>query len=140
MKPRRAVITIEVLIALIVMFSAVVLTTSSIRTLNLFKLKKEKYEVNYTTVLSLKAMFENRAFNPTRGEFRGEINGFKYKMVYLLSHNKRTYIPGETAALSGNLGPYNILLYKCMLQLTKDNSYSESNFDILKYTKVPENG
>lgn len=93
---RPAIITIEVLIALIIMFSAVVLTTSSLRTMNLFKLKKEKYEINYSTVLSLKALFENRRFNPLGGEFSGEINGLKYEMKYTLSENKKTYVVGET--------------------------------------------
>ena len=137
MKPRKAVITIEVLIALIVMFSAVVLTTSSIRTLNLFKLKKEKYEVNYTTVLSLKAMFENRAFDQNGGKFTGSINGFSYEMSYKLNENKRTYVLGETDALGGNIGPYYIFLYVCELKLFKNSSYSQSNFQILKHMKVP---
>lgn len=136
MKPRKAVITIEVLIALIVMFSAVVLTTSSVRTLNLFKLKKEKYEINYTSVLSLKAMFENRAFNPLGGSFTGKINGFDYEMKYKLVENRQTYVNGETAALSGNVGPYHIYLFECILDLIKDNTYSQSNFQILKYKKV----
>ncbi|MDF1881738.1 hypothetical protein JHD50_10585 [Sulfurimonas sp. MAG313] len=134
---RPAIITIEVLIALIIMFSAVVLTTSSLRTMNLFKLKKEKYEINYSTVLSLKALFENRRFNPLGGEFSGEINGLKYEMKYTLSENKKTYVVGETAALEGNYGPYYIYLYTCVLQLIKNNSFSESTFDVLKYTKVP---
>jgi len=130
------VITIEVLIALIIMFSAVVLTTSSVRTLNLFKLKKEKYEVNYTTVLSLKAMFENREFNPVGGKFTGKINGFDYEMRYKLLENRQSYIIGETEALSGNIGPYHIYLYECVLDLVKANAYSQSSFQIFKYNKV----
>jgi len=136
---RKAVITIEVLIALIVMFSAIVMTTSSIRTLNLFKLKKEKYEVNYTTVLSLKAMLENRAFEILGGKFIGDINGFEYEISYKPTLSKRTFVLGETEASMGNYGPYNIILYDCILQLLKEDSYSESVFQILKYEKIETN-
>jgi len=118
------------------MFSAVVLTTSSVRTLTLFKLKKEKYEINYTTVLSLKAMLENREFNPLGGKFNGNINGFTYEIIYKVMESRKTYVLGETESSSGNFGGYTIFLYDCNLKLLKENSYSESNFQILKYLKV----
>jgi len=118
------------------MFSAVVLTTSSIRTLNIFTLKKEKYEISYATVLSLKAMLENREFNPMGGKFTGKINGFDYDITYKILESRRTYVTGETIRTTGNLGPYNIYLYSCVLNLLKEGSYSESSFEILKYQEV----
>ncbi len=118
------------------MFSAVVLTTSSVRTLTLFKLKKEKYEMDYTTVLSLKAMLENREFQGENGKFSGKINGFDYTVNYKLANQKRTYILGDTEASSGNFGAFNILLYTCLLTISKNNSYSQSSFEILKYNKI----
>ena len=133
---RQAVITIEVLIALVIMFSAVVLTTSSVRTLTLFKLKKEKYEINYTTVLSLKAMLENREFAANGGNFQGNINGFDYTIDYKPLKKNRTFILGETKASTGNYGAYEMTLYNCVLNLVKENSYSKSTFQILKYIEI----
>jgi len=118
------------------MFSAVVLTTSSVRTLNLFKLKKEKYEMTYMTVLSLKAMLTNKLLSLNGGSFSGELNGYNYKIEYIPVEHKQTYVYNDTEASSGNYGPYMIYLYKCVLLLENGNTDKKVTFFTLRYKKV----
>jgi len=118
------------------MFSAVVLTTSSVRTLNLFKLKKEHYELNYITVMSLKAELSNKILSPNGGFFNGTLNGYNYKLKYRLQESKQTYAYNDTIESSGNYGPYMIYLYKCTLELNKEGFSKEYNFYTIRYKKV----
>ncbi len=121
------------------MFSAIVITTASVKNLNLFKFKKDMYEVNYTTVLSLKAMLENREFSETGGKFTGEINGYDYEILYKPKESRRTFVSGETARNTGNIGPYNMTLYDCVLNLSHERAFSDYSFEILKYKEVVTN-
>lgn len=118
------------------MSSAVLLTTSSVRTLNLFKLKKEKYDLKYITVLSLKSMLNNRLFNVAGGEFTGEINSYYYSIKYRPLESRRTFITSESSEATGNYGSYQMTLYLCKLQLSNKNTESSSEFQILKYKKI----
>ncbi|HIP37548.1 MAG TPA: hypothetical protein EYG85_11920 [Crocinitomix sp.] len=133
---KRAIITIEVLIALIIMFSAIVLVTSSIRSLNLFVFKKEHYENSYVTVLSIKSLLENREFLSASGLFSGELNGYKYQVDYRAINKKKSYIIGETALLTGNVGNSWITLYDCTLVLSTFKSSNQYTFQITRYKRI----
>lgn len=135
---RAAVITIEVLIALIIMFSAIVLTTSSVRSLNLFLLKKEHYENSYITVLSIKALLENRELMIDGGEIKGKLNGYEYKVIYKPKQSRRSFVAGETVATTGYFGRNLIILFDCKLVLLSINSSKEYLFEITRYKKIED--
>jgi len=135
-RAKKAIITIEVLIALIILFSAVVLTTSSIRSLNLFSLKKEIYKNSYIAVLSIRSLLENRKLNINGGEIRGKIDGYSYIIKYHVEKQKRSFIIGETSQLTGNLGIYMMFLFKCNLIIKNRYEDRDYIFYITQYNSM----
>jgi len=133
---KRAVITIEVLIALVIIFSAIVLVTTAARSLNLFALKKERYQRTYVTALSLQEMLQNRSI-PDTTTFTGMLNGFSYTIACRLAESRRNFVVDEFGR-EGNTGSTLLKLYKCRMQLVNEEGLSaEYNFYLSRF-KNPE--
>ncbi len=122
---RDAFITIEAIIAFVVLTFAVLTTVSSVRTLNLYSAKKELYQDLYTSVLSVKDMIKNSPIEK-KSLFEGEINGFRYKALVKKEDAKNNMLMDEFFGFSP--GTYRVTLYKILLEMRKGNLVKKFSF------------
>lgn len=132
---RTAVITIEVLIALVILFSAIVLTTASVKSLNNFTMKKKVYNDHFVTALSLKALLENRKFENAESTFEGELNGYSYKVTCTHRMSKGETLVSEFETMRETTGLYTFSLYECSMLLDDQKHTKEYIFETLKVSK-----
>ena len=122
---RSAFVTIEAIIAFVVLTFAVLTTVSSVRTLNLYSAKKELYQDLYTSVLSVKDMIKNSPIEK-KSLFEGEINGFRYKALVKKEDAKNNMLMDEFFGFSP--GTYRVTLYKILLEMRKGNLVKKFSF------------
>jgi hypothetical protein len=122
---RSAFVTIEAIIAFVVLTFAVLTTVSSVRTLNLYSAKKELYQELYTSVLSVKDMIKNSPIEK-KSLFEGEINGFRYKALVKKEDAKNNMLMDEFFGFSP--GTYRVTLYKILLEMRKGNLVKKFSF------------
>lgn len=135
---KKAIITIEVLIALIILFGAIVTTTTAIKNLNIFNFKKDFYIQNYIVVNNIRSLLTNKILNQQGNKFDGDICGYKYSIDCIPKKSKRTYITAETKTMTGNFGSYNIVLFECKVIATNDNRMINELFNTIRYYKVKQ--
>ena len=127
---KNGFVTIEILVAMVIGFLAIIMLTTSIKTLQKVGMQQELYQDLYISVLSIKNIIRVKECmnNPT---LNGEINGFKYTIKcreikaqknYIDSMNPITYQPN-----GGNKGIFMIYLFRVDIDIQKyglDKSYS----------------
>ncbi|NPA82496.1 MAG: hypothetical protein GXO31_07780 [Epsilonproteobacteria bacterium] len=122
---KRGFVTIEAIIAFVVLTFAILMTVSSVRTLNLYKSKKDFYQDLYMSVLSVKDLIKNKDLEKNR-IFEGELNGFKYRAQVKKEDVKHNMLMDEFFGFSP--GTYQVTLYKILLEMKKGNLVKNFSF------------
>lgn len=115
---RSAFVTIEAIIAFIILTFGILTTTSSMKTLGLLNQKKAYYEELYTAVLSLKDLTDVYSFEQQK-EYRGELNGFTYRINAQEIDKRRDRIFDYDSGQKVD-GVYEVTLYKVVLHIRKN--------------------
>lgn len=123
---KRAFVTIEAIIAFVVLTFAVLTTVSSVRTLNLYQQRESLYEDLYMSVLSLKDMIKNENLEKKRF-FKGKINGFDYNATVKIEDVKHNMVAVEES-LGYYPGTYQVTLYRVFLEMRKKNFLKDFSF------------
>ncbi len=112
-------ITIEVLIALLILF--LVITTSSLTIKHLFFIQRQQrhHEERYAALLSIRDRLEIEGLCRSRPEMEGEWDGFHYRAVCSLLKELRSfqYADEDTGHPEGNTGRWLVRLYRVDLTL-----------------------
>lgn len=122
---KRAFVTIEAIIAFVVLTFAVLTTVSSVRTLNLYQQRKSLYEDLYMSVLSVKDMIKNENLEK-RKFFKGKINGFDYNATVKIEDVKHNMVMDEFFGYSP--GTYQVTLYRIFLEMRRKNFLKDFSF------------
>lgn len=113
----RAFMTIEVLIALVIISMGVLTITSALKTLYSSTDKQKYYENSTIALLSIKDTLIQIDFEKQK-RTTGKLNGLDYTITADQIASQRTYVVDESSDLSGNKGGYEIILYKITLTLS----------------------
>ncbi len=132
---RRAVITIEVLIALAIIFAAIVLVSSTARSLANFSIRKERYIDRYVTILSLAEKLHNEPLKRPE-TLKGTLNGYDYTLDCRLAESRKTYGTDEFGH-AGNIGNFLVKLYRCTIRLEKNgDTIDTQSLSQVRYEKA----
>ena len=130
---KKGFTVIEILMSMMILFSAIVLVNMSIQTYNDFQRKSIKYQNFYTTALSLKDWISMEPLNKTFLE--GSLNNLNYrfdiKKVKELKNYNFTMGVG-----SGNNGSYLISLYEITMHISNKTHEKKFNFFLTKQVKL----
>jgi len=130
---KKGFTVIEILMSMMILFSAIVLVNMSIQTYNDFQRKSIKYQNFYTTALSLKDWISMEPLNKTFLE--GSLNNLNYrfdiKKVKELKNYNFTMGVG-----SGNNGSYLISLYEINMHISNKTHEKKFNFFLTKQVKL----
>ena len=127
---KKAFVTIEILVAMVIGFMAIIMLTSSIKSLQKVSIQQELYQDLYISVLSIKNIIKAKECmnNPT---LSGEINGFKYNIKCREIKAQKNYIenlnPITFQDEGGNKGIFMIYLFRVDIDIQKnglDKTYS----------------
>ena len=127
---KKAFVTIEILVAMVIGFLAIIMLTTSIKSLQKVSIQQELYQDLYISVLSIKNIIKAKECmnNPT---LNGEINGFKYNIRCREIKAQKNYIdsinPITFQEDGGNKGIFMIYLFRVDINIQKyglDKSYS----------------
>ncbi len=109
---------IEILIAMLILFTAIGFVNISIKSFNNYQRKSEVYQNFYVTTLSIKDWISTQQLD--KKIYNGEMNGLTYKLELkeLISKNNYRY---SFDILGGNDGDFLITLYQVKLELKNKN-------------------
>jgi hypothetical protein len=136
MKP--AMITIEVLISMLILFLVISTSMNNINFFNLMIEKKQSYEDKYMTVLSLK---DKLSFTICQTSFveEGVFSGFDYKASCKKIKELKSYvIATDPDDPSGNIGNDLVKLFEVHLELKKDSFKAINTYYITRSEKINE--
>jgi len=127
-KTRKAFLTVEVLISIVIIFMAIVIMTSSIKTVTLFDRKATQYETNYITVKSvlnyiqkLEIDLDNITANYTKIDSNlTQLN--KYDIVLEAKKLKETYIKDIDSFGNVSNSKNKVILLQMKITLKSTNS------------------
>jgi len=125
---------IEILIAMMILFTAIGFVNISIRAFNNYQRKSEVYQDFYITALSLKDWIATQDLEKAK-HYQGEMNGIQYSIEVqeLISRNNYKYnldIP------SGNYGDFLITLNRVILKLNRKNRNKKYTFFLTTQKRV----
>ena len=122
---RLAMMTIEVLVAMLILFITITTSSTVIKFLNQVQTKQSSYEDIYIAVLSIK---DQHAHMSCQDTINGALNGFHYNITCRKLQESKNYVKsGEIDEPSGLIGPFTIGLYDVTMTLKRDtfeHSYS----------------
>lgn len=126
---KKAMITIEVLISMLILFLVISTSFTTIKFFNIQIKKRVNYEDKYINFLTLKDKLSNKICKNSLVE-NGTFNGFSYSAKCEKVKELRTFKKAfDEDEVSGNIGNYLMTLYKVTLQLKKNNfTHSQSYF------------
>lgn len=130
---RRGFTIIEILIAMMILFTAIVFVNISIKAFNNYQRKSEVYQNFYITALSLKDWIATDPLD--KREYKGKMNGIAYKIEVKELINKNNYIFNFDTP-SGNYGDFLITLYRVTLLLSIAQREKEYSFFLTKQKRV----
>ncbi|MEA2029638.1 MAG: hypothetical protein U9N49_11770 [Campylobacterota bacterium] len=127
---RKGFVTIEILVAMVIGFLAIIMLTSSIKSLQRIIGQQKLYEDLYITVLSLKDTIEAQKCYK-EPNLQGELNGFKYTIECnekkALKNYRGYYDEMLDQEVGGNHGILMIYLFDVTIYISKEGlkkSYS----------------
>jgi len=129
-KVKKAFVTIEILVAMVIGFLAIIMLTSSIKSLQKVSIQQDLYQDLYISVLSIKNIIKAKECmnNPN---LSGEINGFNYTIKCREIKAQKNYIeslnPMTFQDEGGNKGIFMIYLFRVDIDIKKnglDKTYS----------------
>lgn len=118
---KKAMLTIEVLVALLILFLVIASSTNTIKFFQIIENKKTTIEDEYIVVQNIKEKLSDSVCKEELKE-QGSLNGYDYiaeceKLNELKSYQKALDV-GDS---SGNIGNYLMTLYSVKLNIKKDN-------------------
>ncbi len=116
MLSNRGFTLIEVLVASLILFIVILTLNAAFKQYTSYRIKQEKYELLYMSVLSLKDKLENEDLSRF-STINGKINGLDYTANVKAVARNRNYVYGFTPKESGNKGAFLITLYKITLKI-----------------------
>ena len=135
MHSRLAMMTIEVLIALVIIFMTIVMSASTVKYFNMTFQKKAQYIDIYTTVLSIKDKVEDDICI-TNSRIEGMLNGFNYTVeCHLLTKSPSFSYAADDTEESGLFGTYMIKLNEVKLSIKKKHIKKEFKYYLTKAKK-----
>lgn len=131
---RNGFTLIEVLIALVILFSAVASFGAAFKMYVDARFKQELYEDFYITALSLKSVIENKKLLDER-EGSGELNGFAFTFEAKPIETARNFSYMDTGgtAHGANVGPFELTLYHVNVKLARTRAVREFSFYVTQY-------
>ena len=127
---KKAFTIIEILIAMMILFTAIGFVNISIKAFNNYQRKSENYQNLYITALSLKDWISIQPFD-IKKNYEGVQNNIKYKITIntLLEEKNYTFTMGLGA---GNHGNFLITLYQIDMLLLQGLKEKKFKFLITK--------
>jgi len=114
----RAFITIEVLVAMLILFLTIATLSTTSKFFTTTKIKKEQYEAYYRAFLNIKDKLSQQPCESRQGSF----NDFSYTLTCNTIKQLRNYQPAfDEDDKAGNIGPFLYHLNKNRLTITKKN-------------------
>lgn len=114
----RAFITIEVLVAMLILFLTIATLSTTSKFFTTTKIKKEQYEAYYRAFLNIKDKLSQQPCESHQGSF----NDFSYTLTCNTIKQLRNYQPAfDEGDEAGNIGPFLYHLNKNRLTITKKN-------------------
>ncbi len=135
---KKAMITIEVLISLMILMIVIASSTSAVKFFHMAGAKKQTYEDIYITVLSIKDKIEPLICNTTMYA-NGKLNAYNYTATCKQEKSLREYKPPfNIGDPSGNIGQNIINLYEVTLTLTKEKLSKHYVYYVHTIKKTPQ--
>jgi len=130
---RLAMMTVEVLVAMLILFITITTSSTVIKFLNQVKTKQSSYEDIYIAVLSIK---DQHAHMSCDAPINGALNGFHYNITCQRVQKSKNYIhSGEADEPSGFIGPFTIALYDVKMTLKRDTFQHSYSYFYTTYKK-----
>jgi len=128
---RRAILTIEVLISLLILFMIVAISITSVKHLDIIRTQQVRYGNVYRAVNNIKD-YISADICSKKFSMDGHLNGFKYHAVCKQQAQKRNYVVAfQSGDRQGNIGNLLAILSKVTITLKKGNfkkSYTYQKF------------
>jgi len=128
---KSAMITIEVLVSLLILFMVVATSVTTIKHLNIVRTQQVRYEDIYRAVINIKDYIDADICSK-KVSMSGNFNGFQYHAVCKEEVEQRKYVKAfEEGEPEGNIGNLMAILSKVTVTLKKGNfqkSYSYQKF------------
>lgn len=135
---KKAMITIEVLISLLILFLVIATSFSNIKFFNIMIEKKLNYEDEYMATLSIRDSLSSTICKTSLKE-EGDFNGFSYIATCEKIKELRTFRQGfELDDPSGNIGNYLLKLYRVDFELNKGAFYAQQSYYITRSEQLDE--
>lgn len=133
---KKAMITIEVLISMLILFLVIATSFSSIKFFNIQIDKRQLYEEKYINILSLKDKLSSTICKTSFSQ-EGILNGYEYSANCTKIKELRTYKKAfEDDEVAGNFGNFMIKLYRVNVTLKKGNRSQNENYLITRSEKL----
>lgn len=133
---KKAMITIEVLVAMLILFLVIATSFSNISFFNILNEKKKTYEDTYMNVLSIKDKLSLTLCTTTMRQ-EGTFNNISYIATCDKEKELRTFTMGmELDDPSGNVGRYLIKLYTITLELQEEKSNKAYSYLLTRSEKI----
>ena len=126
---RKGFTVVEILIAMMLLFTAIGFVNISIKTFNNYQRKSEVYQDFYITALSLKDWISTQPLD--KKVYTGIRNDINYKLSIKTLLEKKNYT-FSMALGEGNHGDYLVTLYQIEMILTKDTKEDKFRFLLTK--------
>jgi len=115
---KKAMLTIEVLVALLILFLVIAGSTTIMKSFQIVNKQKNQYEKEYMVVLSIKDLLSSRHICVSKLSQEGNYDGFSYKAECTKIKELRNYKkPLDYGGKEGNIGSYLLKLYKVDLDI-----------------------
>ena len=126
---KRAMITIEVLVSLLILFMVVATSVTTIKHLGLIQTQQMRYEDIYRVVFNIKDYIDADICQK-KMRISGTLNDFEFKAVCRLKRQKRTYVKAfEKGDIEGNFGDKMASLFQVTITLKKENFKKEYSYE-----------
>ncbi|MEA3521878.1 MAG: hypothetical protein U9R50_02795 [Campylobacterota bacterium] len=136
MQSKKAMMTIEVLIALVIIFLAIVMNTTAVKFFNMTYAKKDQYINFYTTALSIKDNIASEICYQNM-KIEGQLNNFTYQATCTLNNEIPNFLKAaDIDEVSGHTGPYMMQLFYVSLELKNKNFIKSLTYYITKAKKI----
>ena len=129
-KSHKAFTIIEILIAMLILFTAITFSSISIKAFNTYQRQSERYQDFYIVALSLKDKM-SLLTEFKKMEYDGSFNGLGYSINIQELIKKRNYLLGQDG-IGRNDGDFMLTLYRLTMILKKRGRAKKYTFLLTK--------
>lgn len=116
---KQAMITIEVLVSLLILFMVVATSVTTVKHLNIVRTQQVRYEDIYRAVINIKDYIDADICSK-KLSMNGHLNGFEYHAVCKKELENRSYFKDWENNKDGNVGNTMVKLFAVILTLRQD--------------------